>query len=179
MCPMIWTAWYNPTVKPVIVVPYDPLWPVQFEALSDRIKSHCGLLLITIHHVGSTAVPGLWAKPVLDIDLEILPEMFELVKAQLAALGYTHEGNLGIEGREAFKTSSSDLPKHHLYVCPTTSHELKRHLAFRNALRQNDDLRDTYSRIKQEAAHHHPMDIDAYIEEKGIWIATIYARLGV
>lgn len=166
-------------MKPVIVVPYDPLWPIQFEALAKCIKSHCGSSLINIHHVGSTAVPGLWAKPILDIDLEILAEKFEQVKAQLKALGYTHEGNLGIEGREAFKTSQPDSPKHHLYVCPTTSHELKRHLAFRDALRQDDNMRDTYSSIKQEAAQHHPMDIDAYIEEKGIWIATIYARLGV
>ena len=166
-------------MKPVIVVPYDPLWPIQFEALAHRIMSHCGSSLLAIHHVGSTAVPDLWAKPILDIDLEILPEKFELIKAQLNVLGYTHEGNLGIVDREAFKSSSIDLPKHHLYVCPTTSHELKRHLAFRDALRQDDDLRDTYSRIKQEAAAHHPLDIEAYIEEKGVWISEVYARLGV
>lgn len=166
-------------MKPVIVVPYDPLWPIQFEALAHRIKMRCGSSLVAIHHVGSTAVPGLWAKPILDIDLEILPEKFERVKVQLVTLGYTHEGNLGIEGREAFKTSLTGWPKHHLYVCPTTSRELKRHLAFRDALRQDDDLRDTYSRIKQAAATHHPTDIDAYIDEKGVWIATIYARLGV
>lgn len=178
-CPQYRTTWYNPGMKPVIVVPDDPQWPIQFEAIAHRIKMHCVSSLVAIHHVGSTAVPGLWAKPILDIDLEILPEKFELIKAQLEALSCTHEGDLGIEGCEAFKTSLTDWPKHHLYVCPTTSHELKRHLAFRDALRQDDDLRDTYSRIKQAAATHHPMDIEAYIDEKGVWIAMIYTRLGV
>ena len=166
-------------MKPVTVVPYDPLWPIQFEALAHRIISRCGSSLLAIHHVGSTAVPGLWAKPILDIDLEILPEKFERIKSHLETLGYTHEGNLGIVDREAFKTSQIDLPKHHLYVCPTTSHELKRHLAFRDALRKDDDLRDTYSRIKQESATDHPREIDAYIEEKGAWISRVYKRLGV
>jgi GrpB-like predicted nucleotidyltransferase (UPF0157 family) len=61
----------------------------------------------------------------------------------------------------------------------TGSAELKRHLASRDALRNDPALRDTYAHIKQEAAKHHPWDMDAYIAEKGEWIAMVYARLGV
>ncbi len=166
-------------MKPVRLVDYDPAWSVQFEVLAGVIREACGLSVKAIHHVGSTSVPGLCAKAILDIDLEIEVEAFTTVKARLETLGYSHEGDLGIVGREAFKNPQSPFPKHHLYVCVTGSAELKRHVAFRNALRQDPVLRDTYAFIKRQAARHHPEDMDAYIAEKGEWIAEVYTRLGV
>lgn len=166
-------------MKPVVLVDYDEAWPLQFEALAHVLGEACGSSVKAIHHVGSTSVPGLCAKPILDIDLEIDAEAFTSVKARLETLGYSHEGDLGIVGREAFKHPQSPFPRHHLYVCLTGSAELKRHLAFRDALRNDPALRDTYAQVKQEAAKHHPWDMDAYIAEKGQWIAMVYARLGV
>lgn len=178
-CPRTWTAWYNPAMKPVVLVAYDDQWPIQFEALAHVFKTACGSSVNAIHHVGSTSVPGLLAKPILDIDLEIDPEAFATVKAHLERLGYSHEGDLGIVGREAFKNPQSPFPKHHLYVCVTGSAELKRHVAFRDALRKDPVLRDTYALIKRQAAFNHPLDMEGYLAEKGEWITELYARLGV
>jgi GrpB-like predicted nucleotidyltransferase (UPF0157 family) len=177
-CPRTWTAWYNPAMKPVVLVDYDDQWPIQFEAIAQVFRTVCGSSVKAIHHVGSTAVLGLCAKAILDIDLEIDAKAFETVKARLETLGYTHEGDLGIAGREAFKNPKSPFPKHHLYVCASDNAELKRHLAFRDALRRDTTLRDTYARTKREAAMHHPLDMEAYINEKGIWINQVICDLG-
>ena len=109
---------------PVEIADYDPGWPAAFAALRDQITGVLGPLAQRIEHVGSTAVPGLPAKPIIDLDVVIatrahLPEVI----TRLDALGYHHEGDLGITGREAF-TSPAATPAHHLYVCSADSREL-------------------------------------------------------
>jgi len=117
-----------------------------------------GDLAIAIEHVGSTSIPGIKAKPIIDIDVVIQNyTVFPDVVERLARLGYTHNGDQGIPHREAFKrqdecTPRTTLPQewmhHHLYVCPASSEELRRHLAFRDYLRVNADARNAYERIK-------------------------------
>ena len=98
--------------------------------------------------------------------------------AALETIGYTHEGNLGIEGREAFAYEGKEhLQTHHLYVCPEDSAELKRHLAFRDYLRSHPDDKEKYGNIKLEAATLYPDDIDKYIEHKSPVIEKIYAAI--
>ena len=100
--------------------------------------------------------------------------------AALAGIGYRHEGDLGIPGREAFKYDGKEhLMKHHLYVCTQDCAELKRHIAFRDYLRTHPDAADEYGSIKEEGAKLYPYDIDKYIEYKSPVIEKIYKTIGL
>ena len=102
------------------------------------------------------------------------------VIASLEKIGYRHEGDLGIAGREAFKYDGKDhLRKHHLYVCSRDSAELKRHIAFRDYLRCPPEAVREYSRVKEEGARLWPYDIEKYIEYKTPFIERIYAEIGI
>ena len=149
--------------------------------IKDELASALGQLAMRIEHVGSTSVEGLSAKPIIDIDVVIKDYAeFEEVVSTLEAIGYRHEGDLGIAGREAFKYDGKDhLRKHHLYVCPEDSPELKRHIAFRDYLRTHSDAVRQYSRIKEEGARLYPYDIDRYIEHKTTFIEKIYKEIGI
>lgn len=167
--------------KHVAVTPYDENWKKDFISIKSEIQDALGELALSIEHVGSTSVEGMSAKPVIDIDVVINDEsLLDAVIARLAAVGYMHEGNLGIEGREAFKYSGKEhLRKHHLYVCPKNSPELRRHLAFRDYLRSDKNAVLEYSRIKEEGAKLFPEDIDGYIKHKSGWIEETYRKLGI
>ena len=167
------------TGKKVIVQSYDEAWKSDFEKIRDEIAGALGELALRIEHVGSTSVPGLSAKPVIDIDVVIRDNtvLNEVITA-LAGLGYFHEGDLGISGREAFGYEGKEhLKKHHLYVCPVDSPELKRHIAFRDYLRAHPEAVSEYGRIKEEAAALFPDDIDKYMEYKAPVIRKIYERM--
>ena len=169
------------TTKQVCVLPYDEAWQQDFSAIAAELWDALGTLALRIEHVGSTAVPGLSAKPIIDIDVVIRDSsQLEAVIAALGTIGYRHEGDLGIAGREAFKYEGKDhLRKHHLYVCPQDSPELKRHLAFRDYLRSHPAAVREYSRIKEEGASLYPRDIEKYIEHKAPFIEKVYAELGI
>ena len=165
----------------VTVIPYSDQWERDFLKIKDEIKSALGELAERIEHVGSTSVRGLSAKPVIDIDVVISDSsVLSDVIAALGRIGYQHEGDLGITGREAFRYDGKDhLQKHHLYVCPEDSPELRRHIAFRDYLRSHPEAAAEYSRIKEEGAALYPEDIDRYIEYKTPFIEKIYREIGV
>lgn len=165
--------------KHVLVLPYDEQWKQDFLMIKDELTSALGQLAMRIEHVGSTSVEGLSAKPIIDIDVVIKDyTVLEEVVSALGAIGYQHEGNLGITGREAFRYDGKEhLRKHHLYVCPEDSPELKRHIAFRDYLRSHSDAVREYSRIKEEGAKRYPYDIERYIEHKSPFIEKIYAEI--
>jgi GrpB-like predicted nucleotidyltransferase (UPF0157 family) len=157
----------------VVIVDYDPVWPVRFAALRHTLKDALGELALAIEHVGSTAVPGLAAKPIIDIDVVIRSgEDFPAVIDRLTALGYQHRGNLGVVGREAF-SELPHLPAHHLYVCATDSEELARHLRFRDHLRTHGEDAAAYGTFKREAAARYRDDRARYTEAKTWVIAAI------
>ena len=135
--------------KHVIVLPYDEQWKQDFLTIKAEIASALGQLAIEIEHVGGTSVQGLSVKPIIDIDVVIKDyTVLEDVVSALGKIGYQHEGNLGIVGREAFKYDGKEhLKKHHLYVCPEDSPELRRHIAFRDYLRAHPEAVREYSRI--------------------------------
>ena len=167
--------------KHVIVLPYDEQWKLEFLQIKAELTDVLGQLAIEIEHVGSTSVQGLSAKPIIDIDIVIkdYSGLGNIISA-LGKIGYQHEGNLGIAGREAFKYDGKEhLRKHHLYVCPEDSPELKRHIAFRDYLQTHPDAVREYSRIKEEGAELYPNDIDRYIEHKSPFIEKIYAEIGI
>ena len=167
--------------KHVVVLPYDERWKQDFQAIKNEIQDALGQLALAIEHVGSTSVKGLSAKPIIDIDVIIEDSsLLGSIISSLAAIGYHHEGDLGIAGREAFKYEGKDhLQKHHLYVCPKDSVELKRQIAFRNYLRSHPEAVREYSQIKEEGARIYPNDIEKYIEHKTSFIEKIYTEIGV
>jgi GrpB-like predicted nucleotidyltransferase (UPF0157 family) len=168
----------NAEEKPTdeIVVGYDPKWVLEFEGLAVVLAEALGPLASGIHHIGSTSIPGMIAKPILDVDVELAAGVYVWTATEiLTTLGYDYEGELGISDRHAYRRRSSAVPiskhrvswmSHHLYVCPNRSSELVRHLLFRDALREHVELRNEYERIKQEAVRRACGVKRVYVEEK-------------
>lgn len=162
--------------KPVIIEDYNHNWPSMFDELAWILKQHLGNLIMDIEHVGSTSVPGLAAKPIIDLDIVIrswslLPEIID----KLSELGYYHEGNLGIENREAFGRKDDKVPynqdnqpkpEHHLYVCNQESDAFIKHTLFRDILRQHPHLVDEYAELKKKLAIIYRDNRQAYTEGK-------------
>ena len=167
--------------KKVVVLPYDVAWQSALDKIKGEIKEAIGDLIIGVEHVGSTSVKGISAKPCIDIDVIIKDySAFAAVVDGLNAIGYVHEGDLGIKDREAFKyTDKPHLMMHHLYVCPQYSEELHRHITFRDFLRSNPEAVRKYSLIKEKAAELFPNDIDGYIEYKSPCIEELYKECGL
>jgi len=169
------------------LVEYNPAWVENFQRLKSIYFEYLGDLLIKVEHVGSTAVPGLCAKPHLDIDLVIEDYSYlQDVIHTLAELGYEHQGDFGIEGREAFKRKDEKVPwdgsssreySHHLYVCPENSRELKRHLAFRDHLLKNEECRKRYADLKRRLARKYRDDREAYTEGKTKFIERVLEEI--
>jgi GrpB-like predicted nucleotidyltransferase (UPF0157 family) len=158
---------------PVIIVDYDPAWPVHFEMLHAVVASALGDLALTVEHVGSTAVPGLAAKPIIDMDV-VIPSRSDVPTAvdRLSRLGYKHRGDLGIAGREAF-SHPPGLPPHHLDVCARDSEELMHHILFRDYLRAHPDEARAYAQLKRRAASVFREDRDAYTEAKSVFVEEL------
>lgn len=167
--------------KKVIVLPYDKAWNSAFEDIKKEIENALGGLIIGVEHVGSTSVEGMSAKPCIDLDVIISDySLFDAVVKKLSAIGYIHEGDLGIKDREAFKYSDKPhLMTHHLYVCPQYSEELRRHITFRDFLRTNPEAVRQYSQVKETAARLFPDDIDKYINYKSPCIEELYKKCGL
>jgi GrpB-like predicted nucleotidyltransferase (UPF0157 family) len=172
----------------VVIVDYDPEWPRYFAALREVIATALGDLAQTIEHVGSTAVPGLAAKPIIDMDvaLERMEDLDEAVR-RLVFLGYTHQGDQGIPTREAFARTGEDVPRdgsgrtwmaHHLYLCHPGSPEMVRHLALRDYLREHDSVAQQYGVFKKRLAAQYGNDREGYTDAKASFIEDILRRTG-
>ena len=173
-------------LRTIEIVPYDPRWPAIFAELSRVVAGALGPLALSIEHVGSTSVPGLAAKPIVDMDVVIVSRsLLPDVLRALAPLGYIHRGDLGIAGREAFAHERPDVPRdgsgrvwpaHHLYVCAQDNAELGRHLVFRDYLRAHPESALAYGELKRRLARQFPHDIEAYIEGKAAFVREILRR---
>jgi GrpB-like predicted nucleotidyltransferase (UPF0157 family) len=172
----------------IVVVDYDPAWATTYQEMAAIYRKYLGDLIVDVQHVGSTSVPGLAAKPILDIDLIIqrrsqLPEVI----ASLEKLGYWHSGDLGVPGREVFKRERADVPRdgserewprHNLYVCLQGHVSLRNHLTLRNYLHHHPGAVQAYGALKKQLAQQYPYDIDAYIEGKTPFITEILQKEG-
>jgi GrpB-like predicted nucleotidyltransferase (UPF0157 family) len=153
----------------MILEKYNPIWINHFEAIKRAIEQVLGENQYEIAHIGSTAVPNLDAKPIIDIDI-IYNDLNELefIQSRLETIGYYHNGNQGIEDREVFKRNQDarhpilDNLKHHLYVCSAHSKALERHILSRNYLRKNDEARLHYQQLKYECAERANQDRKVY-----------------
>ena len=161
----------------VRVVAYDASWPQRFRKLEAALRSLLAAQVVRVEHIGSTSVPGLAAKPVLDVDVvvrdaaDLQPSIRQLEKA-----GYLHEGDLGVPGREALRWPPGS-ERHHLYLLVEGSQELRRHLAFREALRADEALRDEYAALKRALAQQFHHDRRAYTSGKSDFIEATLKRL--
>lgn len=169
--------------RTIEIVDYTPVWPETFVDLRRALVAALGGLALRIEHVGSTAVPGLAAKPIIDLDVVVgsrrsLPS----VVTALAEIGYFHEGDGDVPGREQFGRgdrtvprdgSGREWPDHHLYVCPHDSEALRRHLAFRDHLRSNPDSALQYEKFKRDLARRHSHDIESYSDGKGEFVEQV------
>lgn len=168
-----------PKVTKIIeVVAYDYRWKLEFNKIKDMLNSYIGDLIIKIEHVGSTSVEGLAAKPIIDVDVVMNSyEIFPRIVERLAEQGFVHEGDLGIEGREAFKRSFDDgLMKYHLYVCPKDGKGYLEHIALRDYLRNHPNAKVKYAQLKTELAMKYKYDIDNYCNHKTQFIIDILSK---
>jgi GrpB-like predicted nucleotidyltransferase (UPF0157 family) len=162
----------------VIVVEYDPGWVGLFEQLRDFVLPVLRDFVITIDHIGSTSVPGLAGKPIVDMDVVVStnPDV-QLAIQRLSTLGYVHEGDLGATGREAF-IPPNNVPWHHLYVCMVENAEYKRHIRFRDYLRSHPKDAKMYGDLKLEIAKRFHNDRKAYTDAKSEFVNEILKRAG-
>ena len=155
----------------VEVVPYHTEWPAQYEAEARELKKIFGKQLVSIHHFGSTSIPGSSAKPIIDILLIVrtIAIADELTPA-LTALGYHAVGEYGIPGRRFFYKGTDDLRSHHLHIYASGNPHILRHLVFRDYLRSHPIPRLEYARLKENLARQFPEDMDSYIQGKAEFV---------
>jgi GrpB-like predicted nucleotidyltransferase (UPF0157 family) len=158
--------------KTVRLVPYDDRWPAEFVAEQGRIRQALGTLALQLEHIGSTAVPGLPAKPILDIlagyhERAALPDLI----AAIQRAGYIHRGESGIPGREFFRRG--DPRAYHIHLTEIGNRLWNDHLAFRDRLRADPPVRDAYAALKARLAEQFPTNREAYIEGKAAFIQAL------
>lgn len=162
----------------VEVVAWSPDWAEQFEGVADTLRAAvAGIPGARVEHVGSTSVPGLAAKPVLDIDVIVAREHVPTAVAALERVGYAHRGDLGVVDREAFHAPDA-APRRHVYVCVAGTTHVRNHLAVRDVLRRRDDLREAYADVKRRLADDPAMDVDAYLAGKSAVLHEVLRASG-
>lgn len=174
--------------KPILIEEYSAHWGEEFERFAKVYMDRLGNLVLSVEHVGSTAVQGLCAKPVIDIDI-VIDSIVQLEKiiTILVGLGYEYLGEVAIPDRFVFRPPSASVPidgserlwlKHHLYCCIRGSAALRNHLLLRDALQQDESLRDTYAALKRTLAGT-ANNMDEYVMGKTGFITKILAEQGM
>ena len=158
--------------KMITVVDHDPSWTKQFERERQSIADALGPIAVRIHHIGSTAVPKLKAKPIVDILVEVSSlDALDERSAALEALGYEALGEFGIAGRRYFRRDDADgVRTHQVHAFRSGSADVIRHLAFRDYLRANRQVALGYGKLKANLASLHPNDRDAYMSGKDAFV---------
>ncbi len=164
----------------VVLVPHDPRWSTLFARASDELHAALGSSILAVHHVGSTAVSGLCAKPILDVLVSIpaFDRGADLVP-QLAALGYEFRPAEEVPDRHYFRRRNGTIRSHHLSLAEPKSRHHRVTLAFRDALRADPRLAQAYADLKMELAAQFPRDRPAYIEAKSGFIKGVLAKEGL
>jgi GrpB-like predicted nucleotidyltransferase (UPF0157 family) len=163
--------------RDIVVAEYDPNWPSWFETLCAHLRPALGEHA-RIDHVGSTSVPGLAAKPIIDLDV-VVPTGSDVRSAvdRLESIGYRWRGDLGVAGREAFAPPpSGEPPPHHLYVVVEKSRAHQDHWLFRDILREDPVARARYAALKRANAEGSNRNIDLYVEAKADFVAELLTR---
>jgi len=161
-------------MRSIEVVPYDPHWRVLFEREARELVEIFGEEVVAIHHVGSTAIPNISAKPIVDVLVEVrCIESIDDFHPEMIERGYLPKGEFGIRGRRFFVKGDEEQRSHHIHVFETGNPEFERHLAFRDYLIAHPEEAEAYSRLKEELARKFPHDIEGYIAGKDTFIKEI------
>jgi GrpB-like predicted nucleotidyltransferase (UPF0157 family) len=163
--------------REVIIVAYDPGWAERFREEASRIAHIFGLELLSIHHIGSTSIPGMSAKPIIDI----MPVVRDISKVErfndgMIQLGYTPMGEYGIAGRRHF-VKGADVRTHHVHSYEPENPEVKWHLDFRDYLIAHEDDARRYAQLKASLASKHRHDLEAYTQGKAAFIKGVLAAV--
>lgn len=166
-------------MTPIQIVPYDPAWPHSFARIEAELREALtGVDVVAIEHVGSTSVPGLAAKPVIDVDVVVDAERVASVLSALGDAGYAYEGMRGILDRHAVRAPEAASPRRHVYVVVEGSVALRNHLALRDVLSRDRELRDRYAAVKRGLAGQ-TLDTEHYGASKSDIIDEILAQGGL
>ena len=159
----------------VEVVPHNPTWREEFEAASKQIALVMGENIIAIHHIGSTAISGIYAKPVIDFLVEVKDiHKTDQQSAAMIAIKYEAMGEFGLPGRRYFrKEQPSGIRTHNVHTYEVGSPEIIRHLAFRDYMIAHPDMAQQYSKLKRELAKRYPQDIEGYIDGKDEFVQMV------
>lgn len=170
----------------ITIEEYNIKWESEFNKLHTLINNVMEDSILSIEHVGSTSVKGLASKPILDIDIVIEGyEVFPEVVKKLETIGYYYQAEWSFEGREAFGRKNAFVPwsegntvwmEHHVYVCDKNSEELKRHVAFRDYLREHTEVANEYGSLK-EALARESKNRASYGEGKTAFITNIFGKI--
>lgn len=159
--------------RTVEVVPHNPNWATQFEAEANRIRAIFGDELVAIHHIGSTAIPGIRAKPIIDLLVEVSDiEKVEAFNEPMIALGYEPMGEFGIAGRRYFQ-KGGDARTHHVHAYQAGHPEIARHIHFRDYVRAHPDDAQAYSQLKEQLAQQYRAEPLSYTEAKSDFVREI------
>jgi GrpB-like predicted nucleotidyltransferase (UPF0157 family) len=159
--------------SPIVVVDYDASWPALFERIAAPVREAVADVGAEIEHVGSTAVPGLAAKPVVDVDVVVrAPEDVLPAIERLRGLGYVWQGDEGVRGREALLRPPGK-PPHHLYVVVAGSRPHLDHVDFRDRMRRRPGDTEAYAALKRSLAAIHRDDRLAYGEAKSEFVTGV------
>jgi GrpB-like predicted nucleotidyltransferase (UPF0157 family) len=155
----------------VELVDPEPEWSEKARTESERLRGAIGDALITVHHIGSTSIPGIKAKPVIDL-LPIVADLAALDgrEAQVTALGYQWLGEFGLPGRRFLRMNHNGKRIFNVHCYEQSNPEITRHLAFRDYLRAHLDIARAYEAEKIRAAAVCPDDVNAYNDQKNAWI---------
>ena len=160
-------------MRKIEIVDYNEDWVEEFKREAAELSQVFGDELVAIHHIGSTSVPALQAKPIIDIMPVVRRiERVDAFNPQMEALGYEAMGELGIPGRRYFRKGGDDRT-HHVHVFQEGSEEIERHLAFRDYLRARPDVAARYGELKAQLARQFPHDIDAYMDGKDAFVKEV------
>jgi GrpB-like predicted nucleotidyltransferase (UPF0157 family) len=159
------------------VVPWCSQWPALFEEEAERIRAACGDAVIVVEHIGSTSVPGLASKPILDIMPGLVrTEDGHRTVEPMKGLGYEYFGEHGIPGRFYFDRKANGATVIHVHVFELGSPDWRRHIVFRDVLRANPSLAAEYQRLKLDLAVRFRNDRKAYTDAKTGFIASVVTK---
>jgi GrpB-like predicted nucleotidyltransferase (UPF0157 family)/GNAT superfamily N-acetyltransferase len=161
-------------VRKIVVVPYDPAWPARYQQAATQLQVAFGTQLVAMHHMGSTAIPGIHAKPVIDI-LPVVQEITQVdaLNPHLGALGYEARGEHGLPGRRYFVKRNGLVHQEHVHVYQIGHPEIERHLRFRDYLITHPTVAQQYSQLKEELARQFPDDSVRYTAGKSEFVQAI------